>query len=220
MNGSHLDIRAKPECPSVTSSYPILWQRASFLPLARMRHPQQITAAQTRPLPFRLHSAALHSSLRRSSFPPCTPPPFTLCSGAHHSRPSFRRTDNLPSSSPSSSNWASTATPDLLLVELQLPSVKLIILQLSVERQPVTFSSSNRTLTCLRPIPFRTFYTCQATTRPTTHGTAPPTRHVVQPRHPQVQQIVTDLFPVELSGVALVGMTALASVGFTFKVFK
>jgi hypothetical protein len=94
--------------------------------------------------------------------------------------------------------------------------VKLLILQLSVERHPATFASSNRTPTDLLPTPLRTFDTRQATTRPTAHGTAPPKRHVVQQRHPQVQHIVTDLLPIELSGVALVGRTALAPVGFTF----
>jgi hypothetical protein len=54
-----------------------VWFCASSLPLARIRRPQRILAALTRPPPFTLHSTALHSSLRRSSFPLCTPPPFT-----------------------------------------------------------------------------------------------------------------------------------------------
>jgi hypothetical protein len=138
--------------------------------------------------------AALRASLGRPS--PFTLPPFTLHSATLHSHLSFRRTDNLPSSSSSSSNCARTATPYPPIVELQLPSVKLLILPQSVERQPTTMSSSNGTPTDLAPIPLRTFDTRQATTRPTTHVTVPPKHHLVQQRHPQVQQIVTDLLPI------------------------
>jgi hypothetical protein len=102
----------------------------------------------------------------------------------------------LPSSSYRSSNCARTATLDPLLVNLQLPSVKLLILQLSVKRQPATFSWSIGTPTDLLPIPLRTLDTRQATTRPTAHATAPPKRHVVQNRRPQVHQIVTDHLPI------------------------
>jgi hypothetical protein len=119
--------------------------------------------------------AALPSSLSRPS--PFTPPThhsaaLPLDSATLYSHLSFRRTDNLPSSSSSSSNCARTATPYPPLVELQLPSVKLLILQQSVERQPTTISSSNGTPTDLLPIPLRTFDARQATTRSTTHVTS------------------------------------------------
>jgi hypothetical protein len=68
--------------------------------------------------PFTLYSAALHPSLYHPSLPPA------LYHSLH--RPSLRRTDNLRLSSSSSSNRARTATPDLPLVEVQLPSVKLL----------------------------------------------------------------------------------------------
>jgi hypothetical protein len=144
--------------------------------------------------------AALPSSLSRPS--PFIPPPLTHHSAAlrpplrHSSLPPFVPPDNLPSSSSSSSNCARTVTPYPHLVELQLPSVKLLILQQSVERQPTTISSSNGTPTDLLPIPLRTFDTRQHTTRPTTHVTVPPKHHIVQQRHPQVQQIATDLLPI------------------------
>jgi hypothetical protein len=54
--------------------------------------------------------------------------------------------------------------------------------------------------------------------QPIAHGTAPPGRHVVQQRHPKVQQVVTDRHPIELSRVALVSMAALAPVGSLFNV--
>jgi hypothetical protein len=140
------------------------------------------------PPAFRLHSAALLSrpALRRRS--PVTQPPFTLHSTTVHSalhsaertitpRPTGR--EQLPR--------------DLLL---ELPSVKQLILQLSVERQPATFSSSNRTPTDLLRIPQRTFDTRHATARPTAHEGAPPKSHVVEQRRPRVQQIVNDLPPV------------------------
>jgi hypothetical protein len=121
--------------------------------------------------------AALPFSLSRPS--PFTPPPLTHHSAAlrprlRHSSPdhSFRRTENLPSSGSSSSNCTRTATPDPPLIELQLPSVKLLILQQSMERQPTTVTSSDGTPTDLLPIPLRTLDTRQAITRPTTHNTS------------------------------------------------
>jgi hypothetical protein len=106
-----------------------------------------------------LHNATQYPSPRRLSQPPLTPPPFTpaLHSAALHSQFSLGRTDNLPSSSFSSSNRVSTATPDHLLISLQLPSVKQLIRQLSVKRQPATLSSSNRTPKDLLSVPFPTF---------------------------------------------------------------
>jgi hypothetical protein len=109
--------------------------------------------------------AVLHSSLRRPSL--FITEPVTLQSAVHHSHHPFRRTDNLPSSSYSSSNWANTATPDVLLVELHLPSAKLLILHLSVEQQPATVSSSITTPTDLDPIPLPIFDPRQATARST-----------------------------------------------------
>jgi hypothetical protein len=70
------------ECTKATTrafAAPRLWrvvlQHASSLPLARIRRPQRISAALTRPPPFPLRSAALDPSLRRPS--PSTPPLFT-----------------------------------------------------------------------------------------------------------------------------------------------
>jgi hypothetical protein len=71
---------------------------------------------------------------------------------------------------------------------------------MSIERQPATISSSNRTPTDRHPIPLRTFYTRQATTRTVGHGTVPPKRHVVQQRQPQEQQIVYQCHSAELDG--------------------
>jgi hypothetical protein len=174
-------------------------QLASSLPLPRIRRPQRIIAALTRPPPFTLRLATLHPSLRRHL-------PITLLHG------------NLPSSSCSSSNCARAAAPHFPLVQVQLPSVKLLTIQQRVKRQPTTISSSNGTPIDLFPILLRTFDTRQPTTRPTAHGTAPPKHHVVQKRHTQERQIVTVLLPIELSGVAVVGKTALPPVGFTVNV--
>jgi hypothetical protein len=153
----------------------------------------------------RILSVVLHSTLATHelssccSHPPssanqrCSNAPATLHSATLHSHPSFRRTDNLPATSSSTSNRARAATPHLPLVELQLPSVQPLTIQQNVERQPATISLSNRTPNDHRPIPLRLFNTRLATTRPTAHLTVPPKHHVVKKRHPQVQQIVTDL---------------------------
>jgi hypothetical protein len=113
----------------------------------------------------RILSVVLHSTLASELSSSCSHPPSSAnqrCSNAPaaplqsatpHSHHAFRCTDNRPTSSSSSSNWARTATPDLPLVELQLPPVKLLILQQSVEQQPATISSTNGTPTALLPIP-------------------------------------------------------------------
>jgi hypothetical protein len=167
-------------------------------------------------LPFTLHSAAVYSSIRRSSLPPSTPPPIALHSAVLHSPPSFRRTDNPPPprSSSSSSNWTRTATADRL-VQLQLPPVMLLIFQLSVERQPATVFASNTTPTDL---PLGTFDTRQTTTRRTANEIAPRKGHVVQQRHPQLQPVITDLLRIEPTGESLVGMIPLAPDVFTLNV--
>jgi hypothetical protein len=149
--------------------------------------------------PITLPSLTLHScpSLRRPSLSPFTLPLFTFhpatlhfspCHSSlfplplftHHSRPAFRCTDKLPSS-----NRAKTTTQDLPLVELKWPSpsLKLPIIQLSVERQPPTISSWNSAPTDLLPNSLRTFDTLLGqlgTEQPL------PKSHVVQRRHPQV----------------------------------
>jgi hypothetical protein len=156
-----------------------VWFCASSVPLARIRRPQRILEAITRSPPFTLHSAALPSSPHRSSLSPGIP---------LHGQPSFvelwlvQLGDNsYPGSSPrgpavgireatDTSTKRRTVTRNLLLVE----------------RGPND----------LVPIPLHTLYTRQAATRRTAHGTAPPKRHVVQQRYPQVQQIVTDPLPI------------------------
>jgi hypothetical protein len=136
-------------------------------------------------------SVVLHSTLAtRELSSSCSNPPSSAnhrCSRARHPsffaqlpyHPSLRRTDNLRSSSSSSSNCARAATPHLPLVELQLPSVKLLTIQQSVERQPASISASTKTPTELGRIPLRTFDTRQATTRQAAHVTVPPKHHVV-----------------------------------------
>jgi hypothetical protein len=80
------------------------------------------------------------------------------------------------------------------------------MLELSVEKQSATISSSNRTPTDPLPIPLRIFDTRQATTRPTQDGTAPLKSHVVEQQHPKAQRIVSDHIPIEPSGVELAEM--------------
>jgi hypothetical protein len=119
--------------------------------------------------------AALPSSLSRPS--PFTPPPLTRPSPS--TPPLFTPTcrSAARTTSPRRAPARPTAREQLVnpyphLVELQLPSVKLLILQQSVERQPTTISSSNGTPADLLPIPLRSFDTRQATSRPTTHVTS------------------------------------------------
>jgi hypothetical protein len=141
----------------------------------------RISAALTRLPPFTLRSAALRPLLRRPS--PSTPLLFTPTGRSAARTTSLRRAPARPTAreqlprirpslSSSSSNCASTATPYPAIVELQLPPVRLLILQESVKRQPTPIFSSNGTPTDLLPIPFHTFDTRQATTRPTTHVTS------------------------------------------------
>jgi hypothetical protein len=177
-------------------------QHVSSLPLARIRRPQRCSIAP----------AAFHCSLSRPS--PFTPPPlthhsaaldpsFALHSATLHSYLSFRRTENLPSSCSSSSNCARTATPYPPLVVLQLPSVKLLILQQSVERQPTTISSSNGTPTDLVPIPLRTFDARQATARSTTHVTSITSSNSATPKYNRLSPTSFRSLNVQLSPVNL-----------------
>jgi hypothetical protein len=91
----------------------------------------------------------------------------------------------------SSSNAASTAGPGHLLVDLQLLSVKLLIRQLRVERQPTTFSSSNRTPTGLFAIPL-TYIRHPSSYNSANCAWESPSRAFVPQPWPQVQRIVTD----------------------------